>query len=86
LLQKGCSQSDVDQFFSSVESSNKIEFLFMDKIIAREAAKISLSYDLSFMDSFVAASCKLSNCDVLLAADSDYRPLIKNKYIKLYFW
>ena len=86
LLQKGISQADVDEFFAAVESSNKIEFLFLDKIVAKTAAKISLTHNLSLMDSFVVASFKLSNCDFILASDSDYFPLVKNKYIKIYSW
>lgn len=85
LLQKGISQKDLEEFFSSIESI-KIEILLIDKIMAKEAAKISLSNDLSMMDSFVATSCNLSNCDVLLAADSDYDLLIKKKYLKLQSW
>ena len=86
LLERGIPQTNVDQFFNSMELSNKINFLIVDKNIAKEAAKISLSNDLSLMDSFVAASCKLSDSNLLLAADSDYKHLIKKNYIKLHSW
>lgn len=86
LLQKGFSQIDIDEFFLNVESSDKIKFLLIDRNIAKEAAKISLSNDIHMLDSFVAASYKVSSCDYLLASDSDYDSLIKKNYLRLKSW
>ena len=86
LLQKGISEADINLFFLGVESSNKVKLLLIEKAIAREAAKISLTYNISLIDSFIAATCKLTNCDSLLSGDEDYIPLIKNKYLKTYSW
>ena len=86
LLQKGISKEYINQFFSGVESSNKIKFSLIEKTIAIEAAKISLSYNLPLIDSFIAATCKLMDCDALLSGDEHYKSLIKRKYIKVYSW
>lgn len=86
LLQKWISERDINQFFSGVESSNKIRLLLIEKTIAIESAKISLSYNLPLIDSFIASTCKLTNCDALLSGDEHYKTLIKRKYIKVLSW
>lgn len=86
LLQQGISQQKVSSFFEMVESSENVRLLYLDKINAGEAARLSLTYNVPLIDSFVAATCKLSNCDILLSADTDYRPLIKRGYLKAQSW
>ncbi len=86
LLQQGISQQKVSSFFEMVESSENVRFLYLDKAIAGEAARLSLTYNVPLIDSFVAATCKISGCDVLLSADTDYRPLVKKSYLKVQFW
>ncbi len=86
LLQQGARQDKVDEFFEIVESSEKIKIVIPDKIIAREAAHVSLTYGLSMLDAFVAATTKFSTADILLSGDADYAPLIKKKYLKVQSW
>lgn len=86
LLQRGISQSTISLFWRGVEASEKVKLLIIDRTIASEAAKISLTFNVPMIDSFVAATCKLTNSHVLLAADSDYRLLVKNKYLKVQSW
>jgi len=86
LLQKGIPQSLIDLFFSGVEASDKAAFAIADKLIAQEAARISLTYNVPLIDSFVAATAKIHACDVLLAKDDDYTLLAKKKYIKVQSW
>ena len=86
LLQRGIPFSFIDQFFTFVDASEKIEVSVLDKVIAQEAARISLSFQLPMIDSLVAATAKLSDCSILLTADSDYHLLIKRKYFKMQSW
>lgn len=86
LLQRGVSQATIDLFWEGVEASEKVQLLMLDRSIAQEAAKISLSFNVPMIDSFVAATCKLTGCHSLFAADSDYIPLVKRKYLKIQSW
>ncbi len=86
LMQRGISQKLIDNFFEGVEASEKIELILIDKAIAGEAARISHSYNVPLIDSLVAATSKLTGCDILLSEDSDYSSLVKSKYIKTQSW
>lgn len=86
LLQKGISQSIIDSFWDGVESSEKMQLVMLDKSVAKEAAKVSLSYNVPLIDSLVAATCKIYGCNALLSGDGDYRVLVKNKYLKMISW
>jgi predicted nucleic acid-binding protein len=86
LLQKGIDQSLVDRFFAGVSASDKVELAVADKAIAQEAATISLSFNTPLIDAFVAATARLTGCHALLAADTDYAPLAKRKYLKVQSW
>ncbi len=86
LMQKGIPASLITQFFDAVEASEKTELVLMDKLIAAEAARISLSYQIPLIDSVVASTSKLTGCDALLSGDSDYQPLVKKKYIVVKSW
>lgn len=86
LLQKGIPMVVINQFFLGVEASEKVELIAPDKVIAREAARLSLTFNISLIDSFVAATAHLSYCNALLSADRDYTPLVKNRYIKVQSW
>ena len=82
LLQRGISQQIINEFFSGVEASEKIELVLLDKAIAQEAAKISMSFSLPLIDALVAATSKLTGCDALLSGDEDYTLLVQKKYLK----
>ena len=86
LMQKGMNIKAITDFFETAVILGKISIIAADTFLATEAAKISLTFNLPLMDSFVAATAKLYNCDFLLAADSDYNLLIKKKYIKIKNW
>lgn len=86
LLQKGVAEIDISLFWEGVERSDKVILVEAGRSIAEEAAKVSLSYGLSLMDSFVAATHKLHESDILLSADTDYNPLVKKKYLKVQSW
>ena len=86
LMQKGISYQAIYDFFSSLEVTQKIEIINANKSIAEEAAKVSLTYSVPLIDSFVAATYKLTECDIFLSPDSDYSLLIKKKYLKNQSW
>ena len=86
LMQKGFSDKVIEEFFFGLELSKKINFIVPYKEIAKEAVKISLTNNLPLIDSFVAATSKLMECDILLAKDSDYKILEKKKYLKIMNW
>lgn len=86
LMQRGVSQTLIDDFFEGVEASEKVELILIDKAIAGEAARISHSHNVPLIDSLVAATSKLTGCEILLSEDSDYDQLIKNKYLKTQSW
>lgn len=86
LLQHGISFRDVDTFFETLEFSDKVHILYPDRAVAREAARVSLSYAVPMFDAFVAASAQLAQCDTLLSHDSDFAPLVKRKYLKMHGW
>ncbi len=86
LLQKGVSQQLITDFFDNVEASQKVELVVIERAIANEAAHLSLSYNVPMIDSLVAATCRLTGCDILLAHDSDYQLLVKRRYVKLKSW
>ena len=86
LMQRGVSQETIFKFFSAVEQSEKVSLIILDRKIAKEASMLSLSYKVPLIDAFVAATAKISDCVVLLSGDSDYRLLVKKKYLKVQSW
>ena len=86
LMQQGVSFQAIELFFQGIENTEEIVIVNLDKNIAQEAAKISLSNDLAMLDAFVAATAKTIGCEYILTKDSDYKHLIKRKYIKVKSW
>src|SRR3989338_4995469 len=79
LMQKGISHTLIDDFFAGVDASETVDLILIDKAIAGEAARISHSYTVPLIDSLVAATSKLTGCDILLSEDSDYNLLVKSR-------
>ena len=86
LFQRGISEEQLQTFFTLLEASEKVRFISVDERIAREAAKVSLTYNLSLMDACIAATTKIMDCENLLSGDSDYALAVKKKYLKLMNW
>ena len=86
LMQKGIPLDIIEEFFEGVEASEKIELVLIDKLIAQEAAKVSLTFHVPLIDSLVASTTKLTGYDVLLSGDTDYENLVKRKYLKVFSW
>lgn len=79
LFQRGIPEQKITEFFEAAEASEKVQIMYPEKEIAKEAAKISLMYAVPMLDSFVAATAKISHCDILISGDSDYSLLAKKK-------
>lgn len=86
LFQQGYSENDIKSFFELLENTKKVRFISAEKSISQEAAKISLSFDIPLIDAFIAATAKVTNCNILLAKDSDFDILKKRNYIKTQSW
>ncbi len=86
LLQRGVQQKSIDLFWEGVEQSEKVKLIPVERTIAREAAHVSLTYGVPLIDSLVAATAKLTSCDMLLSADSDYALLARKGYVKVQSW
>lgn len=85
LMQKGKREAEMEGFLGNLTASEKMKTVFLDESIAKEAAKLSFSHNVPTVDSVVAATCKLSNCDKLLSDDADLKKLHK-KYLQIEFW
>ncbi|MAF34386.1 hypothetical protein CMO91_00915 [Candidatus Woesearchaeota archaeon] len=86
LMQRAVPERAIEEFFQGVEASQGMSIVGIDRVLAREAAKISLSFSISLMDAFVASTAKLTGCKILLSQDSDFRLLAKKKYVKVQGW
>ncbi|MBI5226505.1 PIN domain-containing protein [Candidatus Micrarchaeota archaeon] len=86
LMQQGNGWQSIETLWSMLESFEKIRFVQLDKTIALESARISMKYGIPLIDAIIAATAKLSGCDVLLSADEDMAVLAKKKYLKVQSW
>jgi len=85
-IRTGESLVKIDSMLNELKVTQKVQTIVLDEVIAKEAAKISVSYDVPTIDSIIAATCKLSECDKLLSNDSHLKTLDKKKYIKIEYW
>ena len=85
-IRTGESLAKIDSMLNELKLMQKIQLIVLDETIAREAAKISVSCNVPAVDSIIAATCKVSNCDVLLAKDDHLATLAKKKYLKIENW
>ena len=86
LFQLGLPKQKILEFYEILATSRNISIVPLDRDIAMETASISHTFSLSIIDSFVAATTRLYSCDALLTADTDYKPLIKKKYLRTVSW
>jgi len=86
LLQHGISEKLIDSFFESIDVSDKIEIVFIDNVIAKECAKVSLSYSIPLIDSIIAATARLTDCNFLLSDDKHLKLLHRKRYVKVKSW
>lgn len=84
LSRRGTKQKDIDMFFDALFASAKIQFVSPDIEIAKESARISVSYNLPLIDAVVVSTSKLLGC-IALSADSHIKSLHK-KYVEVQGW
>lgn len=85
-IRTGESLAKIDLMLNELKVSQKVQVIVLDEAIAKEAAKISVSYDIPAIDSMVAATSKILECDKLLSDDSHLKKLDDKKYIKTEHW
>jgi len=85
-IRTGEKLSKVESMLNELKISQKVQVIVLDETIAKEAAKVSVSYNISTVDSIIAATCKISECDKLLSKDDDLVGLAKKKYLKIENW
>lgn len=86
LMQQSIPLKAIDLFFQGIENTEDIILVNLEKNIAQEAAKISLSHNIAMLDAFVAATAKIMGCEYLLTKDEDFKSLIKRRYIRVKSW
>jgi len=78
--------SKSDSMLNELKATQKVQLIALDETVAKEAAKVSITHGVPTIDSVVAATCKLSNCDRLLSKDSHLKKLDSKKYLQIECW
>ncbi len=86
LMQRGNSAERIESFWSLLEASEKIRFISLEKSVALEGARVSMTYGIPTMDALIAASAKLSGCNMLISGDADMAKLARKKYLAVKSW
>ncbi len=76
-IRAGESMTKIDSMLDELKTTQKIQPMVLDETVAKEAAKVSASYNVPAIDSIISATCKISNSDVLLSKDSDLAVLAR---------
>ncbi|UCE38473.1 MAG: PIN domain-containing protein [Thermoplasmata archaeon] len=77
---------DLDDLISSLMKGKNIKIVDCDVKIAKKAGEISTSYNIPSIDSIIASTYIIHNCNKLLSEDSHFNKLQKNKLIKKQSW
>jgi len=85
-IRTGESLIKIDSLLDELKVTQKVQLIVLDEIIAKEAAKVSVSYNVPAVDSIIAATAKFSGSEILLTKDEDLIKLSKKKYIKIENW
>lgn len=85
-IRTGESLARIDALLDELRVTQKVQAVVLDEAIAKEAAKVSVSYNVPSVDSIIAATARISDSDVLLSKDEDLTMLSKKKYIKIENW
>lgn len=85
-IMKGEKISNIESLIKELKATQKVQVAVLDEEIAKEAAKISISYSVPSIDSIVAATHTTTDCDILLSKDDDLIVLSKKRYLKIENW
>ncbi len=77
---------DLNDLISSLMKGKNIKIIDCDVKIAKKAGEISASYNIPSIDSIIASTSIIHNCNKLLSEDSHFNKLHKNKVIKKQSW
>lgn len=86
LFARGISENKIETMFDELQIIEKVSFVGLDRLIAKEASKVSFSHGTPMLDSFVASTYKLLKCHFVLTDDSDLKKLHKAGYLKIKNW
>ncbi len=86
LFHRGIPEDTIDAFFDRLAATSKSSLVTPDARIAKEAAKVSLTFRVPLIDAFIAATAKVLDCNVLLSKDADFAILARKKYLKVRSW
>jgi len=85
-ITRGEKLDKIESLIKELKATQKVQVAVLDEQIAMEAAKISVSYSIPSIDSIIAATHAITNCDFLLAKDNHIMGLQKKKYLKIKNW
>ena len=85
-IRSGEKLSKAESMLNELRISQKVQIIALDETIAKEAAKVSVSYGISTVDSIIVATYRISECDKLLSKDDDLIELSKKRYLKIENW
>ncbi len=86
LLQRGKKIKIVLDFIEKLEKNKKVQISQTTKEIVVEAGKISFSFNIPTVDSIIASTAKMMECNAILSKDSHYENFCKTSKIKLKNW
>ena len=86
LLHKGKKIDYILEIFKKLEKIKKVQISQTTKEIVLEAGKISFTFSIPTVDSIIASTAKMMDCDEILSKDSDYVDFCKRNKIKLMNW
>lgn len=85
-IRAGEKLSKAESLLNELKISQKVQIIVLDETIAKEAARVSVSYGISTVDSIIVATYRISECDKLLSKDDDLIELSKKRYLKIENW
>ncbi len=85
LIMRGDKLEKIESTLGELKATQKIQLIVLDEEIAKEAAKVSVTHNLSSVDAIIAATYKISGCNRLLSNDQDLKKLDR-RYLKIECW
>jgi len=86
FLKSGKKMDVVLSFVESLEKNPKIQISNTTKEIVLESGKLSYTFNMPTVDSIIASTAEMMNCNAILSKDSHYVDFCKRNNIKLMNW
>ena len=85
-IMRGEKLSKIESMLNELKATQKVQLMVLDELVAKEAAKISVSFNVPTVDSIIVGSYILSEADILLSNDEDIKKLSKRKIVNIQSW